>query len=224
MYTIYIYIYIFFFKFWFAEDSLQPRPWEGPRFTHVRTAFLVRPYDSEHWPFEDWIRFRPKVTGRMSFTEYGWTERRWLSLDHRSRCFSPLHLVTETGPGFVALCSIMCTGRRITSNNQVNLKKYFVITYVNSRPDEIGQFLHPVHKTAPHLAQVATVISVFLFLPNWIHDWSRLWILTRSLQYATVTGSSFSFKYSQHEFNRSNIKNSCRISVPLTFRHRASSI
>jgi len=35
------------FLFWFAEESLRPdcsldpRAWEGPRFTHVSTAFLV---------------------------------------------------------------------------------------------------------------------------------------------------------------------------------------
>ena len=83
-----------------------------------------------------------------------------------------------------------------------NPKKNFVSnTYVNSRADEIGQFLHPAHEAAPHLAQVASIISVFLFLPNCIHDWLRLNILMQSLQYSTIRGSYYSFKYSQHELN-----------------------
>jgi len=62
-------------------------------------------------------------------------------------------------------------------------KKLCSNTHVNGRTDEIGQFLHPAHKAAPHLAQVAFDISVFLLLPNCIDDWLRLYILTHSLQF-----------------------------------------
>ena len=96
-------------------------------------------------------------------------------------------------------------------------KKLCSNTYVNGRADEMGQFRHPAHKAASHLAQVATFISVFLLLPNCVHDWLRLYILMHSLQYTAVIGSSLSFSYSQHEFIGSNAKNPCRISAPLNY-------
>ena len=83
----------------------------------------------------------------------------------------------------VAVCSVRCTGRHTMFSNQVIFKKELEVcsnTYVNGRADEIGQFLHPAHKAASHLAQVASHISVFLLLPNCIDDWLGLYTLMDS--------------------------------------------
>jgi hypothetical protein len=49
-------------------------------------------------------------------------------------------------------------------------------TYINSGTEETGEFRHTSHDGAPDLAKHFPIISVFLFLPNCIQNWLRLFM------------------------------------------------